>query len=666
MSSDFSPELRRELLDDFHAECAELLSALRKSLPALDALSGAVEPSADAIEALLRGVHSLKGISAIAGVGPAERVAHAMEDLLRALTRKIVPPSAERHALLAEALQLLERIIDAHRLGQPMPAIDELLAALAANSAVATETATPVTAGTPRARPADPVTVARERGRQPWRCTFVPSSALDRRGINIGAVRQRLKEAGEIMSAAPAVRPDGSVAFVFTIGLPHPPSTEEIARWEADGLHLEPIEHSSATASEQGVVLRPAELRPETPATLAPSHLVRVNLSRLDELLRIAGEMVIQRSRLEDRIREQFGGAESLKEIELALGRSLRDLRKAIARVRLVPMEEIFDRVPLVVRDLAAGSGKAVRISVEGQRTEVDKYLVERIREPLLHLVRNAFAHGVETTAERPAAGKPAEATIALRAATTGETVVIEVRDDGRGIEAAAIAARARALGLPVPSPLDEPGLLQILCAPGFSTREQPDRASGRGVGMGIVANTVRELGGTLGLSTRVGAGTTFTLRLPLTLSIYDAVLVSVGSELCAVPQSTVEEIIEVPAGEVRAIRQAEVVPYRGGLLPVQRLRKIFAMDTGSADLMTVLVLNSERGATGLAVDRLRGRREIVVRPLADPLVRVPGVAGATDLGDGRPILILDPHALTDGVVRPNVHVLEAEEPRFT
>jgi two-component system chemotaxis sensor kinase CheA len=246
-----------------------------------------------------------------------------------------------------------------------------------------------------------------------------------------------------------------------------------------------------------------------------------------------------------------------------------------------------------------------------------------------------------------------------LRATSAGETVVIQVRDDGHGIDASAVEQRARLLGVPVPDPLDSHGLLGILCAPGFSTREQVDRVSGRGVGMAVVANTVRELGGMLAMETTVGHGTEFTLRLPLTLSIVDALIVTVGRETCAVPQGAVNEIVQVPSAQKRDIGETEVVPYHGGLLPFLRLATIFGFETLDPELLTLLVLSSERGATGLVVDRVCARREIVVRPMADPLVKVPGISGATELGDGRPILILDPAELTRGAVRPRSAAIE-------
>jgi two-component system chemotaxis sensor kinase CheA len=385
---------------------------------------------------------------------------------------------------------------------------------------------------------------------------------------------------------------------------------------------------------------------------IAPSHIVRIDLSRLDELMRIAGEMVIHRSRLEAGLAKIGDRRSELQEVNLAFARSLRDLREAITRVRLVPVAEIFSRLPFVVRDLARESGKKVRLVLEGHETEIDKYLVERLKEPLLHLVRNAVSHGIETSAERTAAGKPETATILLRVSAAGESASIQIRDDGRGIDAAEVARRAASAGLAVPEPLDATALLHLLCQPGFSTRDEADRAAGRGVGMAVVASAVRELGGTLGLATAPGQWTQFTLRLPLTLSIAETFIVSVDSQTCAVPQGTIEEIIRIPAADTRRINRVEVAPYRDGLLPLLRLRTFFGAPAAAPRDLTVLVAGSERGLAGLVVDHVRGQREVVVRPLQDPLIRSAGISGATELGDGKPVLILDPAALADGAVR--------------
>jgi two-component system chemotaxis sensor kinase CheA len=390
---------------------------------------------------------------------------------------------------------------------------------------------------------------------------------------------------------------------------------------------------------------------------LAPSNVVRVDLARLDELMRLIGELVTSRARLDEslkHLRQHVAPAEwrALQETSQAMSRQLRDLREGVMRVRMVQVGEIFERMRFVVRDLTRESGKEIRLDLRGQETEIDKFLVERMTDPLLHLVRNAVSHGLETVEERAALGKPPAGRITLRAATSGENVLIEIADDGRGIEAERVAARARERGLiSGDARLDEALMLKLICAPGFSTRDEADRASGRGVGMDVVCSTVEELGGTLTMATEKDRGTRFTIELPLTLAIADALIASVGGQRFAFPQAVVREVIEVEASAVRVLENNEIVSYRGGVLPLVRLARLFGLEETTGRAFHVFVIGGGANAVGLAVDRAVGQREVVVRGLNDPLVKVAGVAGATDLGDGRVVLILDVAALKHSVL---------------
>ncbi len=648
MSSEHSPELRPDLLDDFHAEAEEHLIGIRSQLTALERTDYSA-PQQVVLETIFRHIHSLKGLAAMVGLGAAEQVAHATEDFLRPLSRGRAVAGHDELDLLSTVSQQLEAILTAHRQRQAITVPTPLLARLAAATAASARSpGTETPANVPREELA--FASAKSRGLALWSCTFRPSRELDQRGVNINAVRARLSARGEILKASPCVRPGGAIEFEFVVGLRHAP--EDLPAWAADGVSFSaaPLGESPAPA-EAAAGAADAEM----PANLglAPSHLVRVDLNRLDELMRIAGDMVIYRSRLEERLAKVIDGDSELKEINRALSRSLRQLRTAITRMRLVPVAEIFARMPFVVRDLARDSDRQVQLLLEGQQIEIDKFLVERLKEPLLHLVRNAFSHGIEPTEERVALGKAPEGTILLRTHTAGEFVLIDVRDDGRGIDTASIHRRAAELGLEVPQPLDALALLQVLCTPGFSTRAEADRAAGRGVGMSVVFNAVRALGGTMTLETQPGAGTQFTLRLPLTLSIAESIVVSAADQTCAVPQGFIDEILQVPETEVRTIKHAEVIPYRDGVLPLLRLRSLFGAGASERPQFSVLVLSSERGSAGLVVDRVHAQREIIVRPMADPLLQVPGISGATELGDGKPVLILDPIAITNRVIRP-------------
>jgi two-component system chemotaxis sensor kinase CheA len=312
-------------------------------------------------------------------------------------------------------------------------------------------------------------------------------------------------------------------------------------------------------------------------------------------------------------------------------------------RVRLVPIGELLRRVPFVVRDLTRDTGRRIDLELRGQDTEIDKYLIERMMDPVLHLVRNAVSHGFEPAAERVALGKPADGRLTLAASSAGDAVILEVADDGRGIDEASVVAQARARGMTLPDPpLDRALLLDVICAPGFSTREATDRASGRGVGMAVVKTTIDELNGRLSLETAPGAGTRFTIELPLTLSITDALIAHVGDRTFAVPQSAVREVIELDPASLRRVARHELAPFRGGSLPVMRLSDVFGVEPRPGRALHAFVVGGGRDAVGIAVDRVSGQREIVVRAMDDRLVKVDGVSGATDLGDGRAVLILD------------------------
>jgi two-component system chemotaxis sensor kinase CheA len=386
-------------------------------------------------------------------------------------------------------------------------------------------------------------------------------------------------------------------------------------------------------------------------SSVSPSHVVRVDLTRLDDLMRGVGDLVISRARLTEslaRVERHVPPVEwrQVQENIIAIDRQLRALRDGLMRMRLVPVGEIFRRMPFVVRDLAREAGKKVLVELHGQSTEIDKYLIERMMDPVLHLVRNAVSHGIEPPDQRSANGKRPEGTITLSASAAGELVTIEVADDGGGIDQSAVLARARAAGLREPSQAaDGAELLDLLCSPGFSTKDDSDRASGRGVGMAVVKATVEQLSGTLTLHTVPGLGTRFTMQLPLTLAIADALIGRVATEIFAIPQSAVCEVIEVAAADIR-LEHNEIASYREGALPLVRLSALFGIAAPPMDRLHVFVIGQGAAAVGLVVDRILGQREIVVRPILDPLARVDGVSGATDLGDGRVVLILDPAAL--------------------
>ena len=635
-------------MDDYFAEADEHLLAIRRCLLMLDGVERP-DPSSALLEELFRSCHSLKGISAMVELHEAEVLAHHMESCLRAVRQgETALDPANLETLLAGA-NALEAVIVARREGQPLPAGEQVIAGLRGMASTQVDDK--------RFPSAESAPV---RSVRLWKVRFVPSPELVARGIKVDTIRARLLEIGKIVSVAPQVLAGGGIAFEFKVETDNEAS---LGASKGDGVSYEPFSPAEAElvpGTAAGMDL-PSGPRAWEVTSAAPGNFVRVDLARLDDLMRLAGDLVVTRSRLEDTLRRaerQMPSREFrlLQEHDLLMERQLRDLREGIMRVRLVPVGEVFRRMPFVVRDLARDIGKRVTLEIIGQSTEIDKFLIERMMDPILHLVRNAVGHGIETVDRRVAAGKPPEGTIRLTASTVGESVVLEIADDGAGIDLAAVARRSPK-GVHVEDGTVDPRLLlDVICESGFSTRDEADRISGRGVGMAVVRSTVEELGGTIEVDTEPGRGTRFAIMLPLTLAIIDAIIAHVGDQTFAVPQSAVQEVIEVDPDKLRPLEQNELMTHRGRALPVVRLARLFHLEAAPRPRLHAIVVGTGLSAVGLVVDRVAGHREIVVKSIADPLIHVAGVSGATELGDGRLVLILDVAAMSRGVrERPRV-----------
>lgn len=623
-SPDNTGEFFDQFLDDYYAECDEHLVSIRRSLVTLEAeINEAVDRTL--LDNLFRSFHTLKGISGMVGLTPAEQLAHHLESYLRELREGTLRLSEPGFEALVAGVSLLEGVINARRNEQPLPSIDEMVVRL---QNVSSDSSTSESESVNKLDDSDT--------NQRWEIEFTPTAELAQRNVNVNSVRARLQELGQLVQARPVVKGAGEIAFQFVVVTSA--GKTALASLEADGLTFKPASVEAAPRARES----------QTVQTIAPATVVRVDLDRLDELMRIIGELVISRTRLDDQVTELKRATPAsiwrpLEETSLSIGRQLRDLRESVMRVRMVPIGEAFERMTFIVRDLARESGKKVIVQLSGGETEIDKFLVERMMDPLMHLVRNAVSHGIETVAEREAQGKQPEGLLSLSAATAGERIVIRIADDGRGIDRDLVVARAKARGLNADeTDIDDAALLDLICSPGLSTRDEANRESGRGVGMDVVKKALEELGGRMSLATKLGQGTTFTLELPLTLAIAEALIVSVNGQRFAVPQSAVREVFEVESASTKVLENNEIITHRGKVLPLLRLARVFEMDHQRGANFHVLVLGEETNAVGLAVDRILGQREIVVRAIKDPLAQSKGIAGATELGDQRVVLILD------------------------
>ena len=620
-----------QFLDDYYAECDEHLISIRRSLVTLEDEVDTGTVDRTLLDNLFRSFHTLKGISGMVGLSAAEQLAHHLESYLRELREGTVLLSDSGFQALVSGVSLLESVINARRSDQPIPSIDETVERL---QTISSESAT--------SKSSEPQTSEIDVTASRWLFEFTPTAELAERGVNVNSVRSRLQEIGQLIQSKPVVKGAGEIAFEFIVAIDaDKPALED---FEADGLTFKPAPVESAPRAKDS----------QPVATITPASVVRVDLDRLDELMRIIGELVISRTRLEDQLTELKRTTppalwRSLQETSLSMTRQLRDLRESVMRVRMVQIGEIFERMTFVVRDLARESGKKIIVQLSGGKTEIDKFLVERMMDPLMHLVRNAVSHGLETVAEREAQGKRSEGLLSLSATTAGEMIVIKIADDGRGIDRSLVLARARARGLSHGNTdIDDAALLDLIATPGFSTRDEADRESGRGVGMDVVKKATEELGGRIALATKLGEGTTFTIELPLTLAIAEALIVSVNGQRFAVPQSAVREVLEVESASTKVLENNEIISYRGKVLPLLRLARVFEMNYQRGEKFHVLVIGEDTNAVGLAVDRIIGQREIVVRAIKDPLAQSKGIAGATELGDQHVVLILDTSALRE------------------
>ena len=639
--AEFNAQFFEQFLDDYFAEAEEHLRSLRRNILDLeDSLSTDRKFKKNTLDELFRSFHTLKGISAMAGVSAAEAMAHSMESYLRLLREDQAQLSEDGLSALIRGTQKIAEIVAARRENGEIPPITDETRLLDLM----------VSLGGSSGRPAE----SSEFTEGPWRSprylfTFVSAPELAERNVNVNTVRERLQEIGTIIKSSPTVRGDGKVAFEFIVETNADES--EFEKWTVDGIEYDLAEAENVLEDEVVYDVSPAGTA--RGGLSGPSSVVRVELSRLDGLMVMLGDLVVCRSKLEELLRQIGDGVpselrSSLDETNRSIERQLRSLRDGVMRTRMSPIGEVFERLEFAVRELARDSGKKVRLDIAGENTEIDKMLVEKVVDPLLHLVRNAVSHGIEPAAERVAKNKPEYGTIRLNATTIGETIVLEVADDGAGIDVRRVRSRAKEKGISLPSgDLDESTLMEVLSTPGFSTREEADKASGRGVGMDVVRRAVDELQGTIRLETRAGTGSVFKIQLPLTLAIAEALIVSVGDERFAVPQAGVNEVIEIEKASVRRLENNEIVDHRGAALPLIRLSRLFRLPDGQRDIFHAFVVGEGKQAVGIAVDRVIGQAEIVIRALSDSLTQVPGISGATELGDGRIVLILDVPAIT-------------------
>jgi two-component system chemotaxis sensor kinase CheA len=485
-------------------------------------------------------------------------------------------------------------------------------------------------------------------------------------------ISNAIREVGEVLSTlpSPGETPESQIRFSLLTATQHDPGalaahlelpTSSVrAAWRPTAGAGETRVGVGAPGAEEVRSPQPtadvSEAQGEIESLRSISETVRVDIRKLDELMNLVGELVIDRAALAsiaDRLSSDPASARigaELGKVHKRLERKIQGLQTGVLEVRMVPLRQVFEKLARVVRRLRRDREKEVRLEISGAETELDKLIVEGLVDPLMHVVRNAFDHAIESGEERAAAGKPPEGCIRLDASQRGRDVVIAVSDDGRGIDADAVRERAVERGLISPeADLSDKEILDLVFTPGLSTRSRVTETSGRGVGMDVVRANIGALGGIVDVESEPGRGTTITVTLPITLAIIQALIVGVADHHFAIPLNSVRETLLVDPSEVQRSEGRELLNLRGEALPLRRLQQEFALGESTPDAKQyAVVVQVGEIRLGLLVERLGGQQDAVIKPIQGPARSVRGFAGATEFGDQGTVLVLDVSAVVE------------------
>jgi two-component system chemotaxis sensor kinase CheA len=612
--------------DLFLAESREHLTACNQLLLAWERNPASLEP----VGGLFRAVHTVKGMAATMGYAAVADLAHRIENLLDQLRRGAHPATDELLQLLFRARDGLEQGVELSVSGREGDLdLSGITAELDRIAAQAGGKAGPVAA------PAPPPPEAPAAAGRLVRVVLRPEAPLN--GGRALLLLKRAQRLGAVHAVSPppsafeAEDFDGRLAFRLEAAAP----TDTIQ------------EALRATGDVESVTLPEEAERPAaagaTPLEPTRSHHLRVDLRRLNALMDLIGELVTARGRLNALAAERRDPV--IDDLAIHVSRLSADLQSEIIQARMTPVWQVFDRFPRLVRDLARQLGKQVTFRVEGKEIELDRAILEELGDPLMHLLRNAVDHGIEPPAERRRGGKDPDGEIVLTAVRERASVAISVSDDGRGIDRAKILERAKRDGVvdQHAEALTNDQLLRVLARPGFSTAEAVTNVSGRGVGIDVAATRLRALGGSIDIRSEPGKGTTFVLRLPVTLAIVRALIASVGRERYALPLTYVAETVEFGVAPTTTVEGREAIVLRDRVVPLVHLRQLLGVNGDAPpSRRPIIVLEMGERRSGVVVDGMLGQQEIVVKGFDAPQGTLPVFSGATIMGDGVPALILD------------------------
>ncbi|MFZ6758848.1 chemotaxis protein CheA [Undibacterium sp. Ji50W] len=664
----------------FFDEAEELLAEKEKLLLAVDIAS----PDPEDLNAIFRAAHSIKGGASTFGLTDMTEVTHILESLLDKIRKGEMALTAEHVDAFLIAKDILKMQLDGHKLGTPVDqdAVADVRMLLQSLSQDVVPVSAPVASfvnksadsGThnavyktsfrielPKVTPEDAAALMSELGllgdisRDENTGDKVVLSLRTNEGkddiISICSFilnPDSLKISEQAMNSAPVAKAapsddDLGYGFFEPLDAMFPPE-ENKAEAQVENTSPEPVaQDKSVVANDKKPA---AKKETEKVANSQESSTIRVGIEKVDQLINLIGELVITQAMLEQRTQDLDPIAnERLLSSVGHLTRNTRDLQEAVMSIRMMPMDYVFSRFPRMVRDLATKLGKKVELVTYGASTELDKGLIERIVDPLTHLVRNSIDHGIEMPATRAQSGKNETGKLSLSAVHQGGNIVIEVSDDGGGLHRDKILAKAKQNGLTVSDSMSDPEVWQLIFAPGFSTAETVTDVSGRGVGMDVVKRNIAAMGGVVDIRSAKGYGTTITISLPLTLAILDGMSIKFGNEIYILPLGFVMESLQPAKADIKEVNgKGRVVKVRDEYLPLVPLYEFFDIEpkyTDPSDGIVVIVEVDGKKAA-LFVDDLVGQQQVVVKNIESNYKKVPGISGATILGDGGVALILD------------------------
>ncbi|HEX9082275.1 MAG TPA: chemotaxis protein CheA [Holophagaceae bacterium] len=684
------PDPMEQFRNAFFEEAVELTDGMEATLLAMDLQ--AVEP--EDLHTLFRAAHSLKGNAGTFGFPAIASFTHQLESFLEPVRQGHRPMTGTLVELLLQAVDLIRSHIYAAQRGESLSAKDQLgQEQLVARLQEEDAPSAPSAEGNRESKPA---TTGSGQG---FRIRFEAPADAFRRGVNLERIFRDLERLGSLRTWVDVDRipeldhlepEDCHLAWDLHLDTAAPKAdVDEVFEFVAEGENLQitpltptdqvpplgeilvreesvpPSEIREALAHQKPLgelLVESGKVKPEAvnraldqqqkKRNQVEAATIRVATEKVDKLVNLVGEIVITQAMLAQAAQsagESAGADERMASALLQLDRQTRELQERVMGIRMVPVEMVFSRFPRMVHELGKQMGKELELVLEGQATELDKTFIELLVDPMTHLVRNAVDHGIETREDRIAQGKPSKGTITLRAFSRGGHIHIEVRDDGRGLDPERILRKAVERGLlPEGARPPEEELFALIFEPGFSTAEQVSDVSGRGVGMDVVRQNIRALGGRIEIDSRAGRGSTFSLILPLTLAILDGLTVRVGEETFVFPLASVLESFQCRGSDIRTVKgDREVISLRGEFIPVVRLHRVLdagaVQEGGLPEGQALLVLVEAEGRrAAMPVDELLGQQQVVIKSLETHYRRVEGISGATILGDGRVALILD------------------------